>query len=184
MLLLCSRLSKASATLKEIMATENYHTPELFARQFRDVIRVGLNWERFFEESWPIEPVILSTHADLERCFLPWYIDKGGEEVAYDDPEAAPMRLTDVPKIKGILNDERQEDIHDKVTRFRDGHGIIEFSAPTYSLPDSQYFVLDRNHRLSALTMVSVPFEVTLWNVRGPLDSDCLLDLIHWERKS
>jgi hypothetical protein len=26
----------------------------------------------------------------------------------------------------------------------------------------------------------SVPFEVTLWNVRGPLDPSCLLDLIHW----
>jgi hypothetical protein len=165
------------------MSERQCHTPELFAKKFRDSIRVGLNWERFFRESWPIKSVVLESHADLERCFMPWYIGKAGEEVTYDDVEAAPMRLTDVPKIKGILSDERQSDIHEKVTLFREGHGVIEFAAPTYALPDDQYFVLDRNHRLSALTMVSVPFRVTLCNVRGPLDPNCLLDLIHWQQK-
>jgi hypothetical protein len=159
-------------------------TPPGFAATFRDSIRVGLNWDRLFAERWPIKSIELTSAADLERCFMPWYIGKTGEEVAYDDPDAAPMRLTDVPKIKGILNDERQSDIHEKVSLFRDGHGMIEFSAPTYALPDDQYFVLDRNHRLSALTMVSVPFKVTLWNVYGPLDPDCLLDLVHWTKKT
>jgi hypothetical protein len=166
------------------MSTGKLLTPESFAARFRDDIRVGFNWDRFLDESWPIELVTLNSPSALSRCFMPWYIGKTGDEVAYDDPEAAPMSLDDVPKVKGILNDERLADIREYVNSFKNYPGVIEFAVPTYALPDNQYFVLDRNHRLSALTLVSVPFEVTVWNVCGPLDPDCLLDLIHWQRKS
>jgi hypothetical protein len=114
---------------------------------------------------------------------MPWYIGIKGDEVAYDDPGAVPMSLTDVLKAMKILNDERQADIQQYVDFYRGQDGVIEFAAPTYALPDNRYFVLDGNHRLSALTFVSVPFVVTLWNVCGPLDKDCLLDLVHWHPK-
>ncbi len=165
------------------MSTAVQLTPESFEEKFRDSIRVGLNWDRFFKEEWPVEIVTLSSYSDLGRCYIPWYVGKSGEEVNYDHEEAAPMNLSDVPKVAAILNDERQGDIHQFADSFRNEHGTVQFCAPTYALPDDQYFVLDRNHRLSALTLVSVPFLVTLWNVRGPLDSDCLLDLIHWVPK-
>lgn len=155
-------------------------TPIEFDRAFRDVIRIGFNWDRFLEEKWPIEFVTLDSHDALARCFMPWYIGAKGEEVAYDYPDAVPMRLTDVPKAMELLNEERRGDIQQYVDTFRDQKGKIQFSAPTYALPDNQHFILDRNHRLSALTLNSVPFEVTLCNVRGPLESEGLLDLIHW----
>jgi hypothetical protein len=159
-------------------------TPQVFSSTFREVIRVGFNWDRFFAESWPVKEVKLASLDDLARCFMPWYIGKSGQEVAYDDAEAVPMRLTDVPKAVKLLNDERRGDLQEYIEMHRRQDGTVEFIAPTYSLPDSQYFLLDRNHRLSALTLESVPFEVTLWNVCGPLDSDCLLDLVHWTKRA
>ena len=162
------------------MAASQIPTPITFAEKFREVIRVGFNWDRFFEEKWPIELVTLDSKSALARCFMPWYIGAKGDEVAYDAPDAVPMSLIDVPKAKWILNEERQADIHEYVESVRDQEGVVRFVAPTYALPDNQYFILDKNHRLAALTLNSGPFEVTLWNVRGPLDPDCLLDLIHW----
>jgi hypothetical protein len=155
-------------------------TPKQFEDRFINVIRVGFNWDRFLEEQWPVELVHLTNSEDLHRCFMPWYIGPNGEEVAYDDPNAAPLRLTDVPKSMHILSEERKADVIEKVEEFRQERDIITFSAPTYALPDNQYFVLDRNHRLSALTLNPVSFDVTLWNVRGPLESDSLLDLEYW----
>jgi hypothetical protein len=156
-------------------------TAEVFRSTFEEVIRVGLNWDRFIDERWPIEEVTIESNDDLERCFMPWFIGKGGEEVAYDHPEAVPMRLVDVPKADKLLNDERREDIRKYVDEYKRHASDIEFIAPTYALPDDQYFLLDRNHRLSALTFAPVKFRVTLWNIRGPLDKDGLLDLIHWD---
>lgn len=151
-----------------------------FADRFRDAIRVGFNWKRFFAEKWPIEIVRLNAVPQLSRCFIPWYIGPKGDEVAYDDPIATPMRLSDVPKSIHLLNEERRQDIFDYVDRVKKEQSVVRFAVPTYALPDDQHFVLDRNHRLSALTLEPVPFEVSLWNVRGPLESDGLLDLIHW----
>jgi hypothetical protein len=155
-------------------------TPDEFARRFRDAIRVGFNWDRFFAESWPVDAVRLASPAELKRCFTPWYIGPTGDEVAYDDPAAKPMCLSDVPKAVELLSDERKADIFGYVDALKAEPPPVRFVAPTYALPDGQHFILDRNHRLSALAVHPVPFEVTLWNVRGPLEPDGLLDLIHW----
>lgn len=151
-----------------------------FTRTFREAIRVGFNWDRFFAEEWPIELVSVDAHPELGRCYMPWYVGAEGNEVAYHDPTAVPISLSDVPKNMPIFNEERRVDIQQYSDSFRHQTGLIKFEAPTYALPDNRYFILDRNHRLAALTLNSVPFEVTLWNVRGPLDPICLLDLIHW----
>lgn len=158
-------------------------TPSDFEQTFREVIRVGFNWERFFAEGWPVELITLNVQEELSRCFMPWYIGPDGSEVAYDDPGAVPMNLLDVPKAMALLNHERRLGIQQYVDSFRDSKDVIEFAAPTYSLPNQQHFILDRNHRLSALTVHPVRFKVTLWNVCGPLESECLLDLNHWTSK-
>lgn len=164
------------------MAAGQSPTPEKFAEDFRDAIRVGFNWDRFLAEQWPIERVILDSPEMLGQCFTPWYIGTVGHEVPYDAAEAVPMSLRDVPKAAGILCAERRADIQGYVDKFRAESGTIRFAAPTYALPDGGYFVLDRNHRLSALTLCAQPFEVELWNVRGPHETECLLDLTHWLR--
>jgi hypothetical protein len=155
-------------------------TPEKFEEKFRESIRVGLNWDRFLAERWPIERVVLGSENDLGRCFTPWYVGKGGEELAYDHPHAVPMSLSDVPKAFAILNDERKSEIQEKIDTLRGGPSPVRFIVPTYALPDERYFVLDKNHRLSALALSGKPFEAELWNVRGPFEKECLLDLDFW----
>jgi hypothetical protein len=157
-------------------------TPASFAERFRSVIRIGLNWDRFAKDRWPVKVVTLNSPEDLGRFFMPWYIGPDGKEVAYDDVHAVPLNLRDVPKAMKLLNEERRGDIEQYVDKFRKQNSLIEFMAPTYSLPNNQYFILDRNHRLSALAIHPFPFQVTLWNVVGPLDHTCLLDLLHWTR--
>ena len=165
------------------MSSRASPTPAQFADKFKEHIRVGLNWDRFLAERWPIERVTLNDRESLGRCFMPWYVGKVGEDAAYDDTAAAPMSVKDVPKATEILNEERREGIEEKIDDFLDEQGVIRFTAPSYGLPDGGHFILDRNHRLSALAMSSLPFEVELWNVRGPFEEDCLLDLNHWLRK-
>ena len=162
------------------MAERPSPTPEEFEEKFRESIRVGFNWDRFLAERWPIERVVLVSENDLGRCFTPWYVGKGAEELPYDHPHAVPMSLSDVPKAFAILSDERKADIQEKIDNFRGGPSPVRFIAPTYALPDDRYFVLDKNHRLSALALSGKPFEAELWNVRGPFEKECLLDLDFW----
>jgi len=164
------------------MTARSPQTPSTaaFAAKFRDAIRVGFQWDRFFAENWPVELVTIETREALGRCYMPWYIGVAGEEVAYDHPEAAPMSLADVPKAVTLLNAERRADISKYVDEFRAANGVVEFEAPTYAMSGDRYFILDCNHRLSALALSAEPFRVMLWNVCGPQDSGGLLDLIHF----
>jgi hypothetical protein len=155
-------------------------TPAAFAKQYREVVRVGFNWNRFILESWPVREVVITEQSDLRRCFMPWYIDADGKEVAYDDELAVPMCVRDVPHAMKLLNKERHHDIQQYVEEFQLHPDNIQFAAPTFALPDDQYFVLDRNHRLSALAVQPVHFKVVLWNVHGPFEKDALLDLHYW----
>lgn len=162
------------------MQKEIAPTPEEFETTFRESIRVGFNWDRFLKEKWPIERVILKSPNDFDRCFTPWYVGKSAEELPYDHPHAVPMSLTDVPKAFSILSEERQADIQQKIQQLRSGPSQAKFTVPTYALPGDTFFVLDKNHRLSSLAISGVPFEVELWNVRGPTEKECLLDLDFW----
>jgi hypothetical protein len=160
----------------------NSPTPTKFAEKFRDEIRVGFNWERFLAEKWPIERVVIDSKSELNRCFTPWYIGNVGDQVAYDDPDSAPMSLADVPKAMELLSDSRKAHILEKIAEFCAEPGEVRFTAATYGLPDGGYFIMDRNHRLSALSMCEKPFQVELWNVKGPFEKECLMDLDFWLR--
>ena len=162
------------------MTSSNIPTPVEFERRFRDVIRVGFNWDRFLREQWPVEIVKLDSASDLARCFTPWYVGKFSEELPYDHPHAVPMSLSDVPKAFMILSEERRTDIQAKIDQIRNRTGTVRFIAPTYSLPNDNYFVLDKNHSLSSIALSGNAFEVELWNVRGPFEKDSLLDLEFW----
>ena len=63
------------------------------------------------------------------------------------------------------------------VKAFKDGSKGSTFQIPAYFVSQSQSVVLDGNHRLAALMLTSVPFCVHVYEVLGPSDPSCLLDL-------
>src|SRR5215208_1103151 len=111
------------------MSVRSAPTPEEFEQRFRDDIRVGFNWDRFLAERWLIELVTLVSHPDLGRCYAPWYVGAGADEVSYDDPQAVPMCMHDIPKAFEILGDEHKAAIQEKVDKLRDATGLIRFTA-------------------------------------------------------
>ena len=159
---------------------------QAFASEFRHTnnqrgIQVCFNWARFLSERWPIELVRLYNIAELSRCFLPWYLGPAGREVQYADQCAKPISLPELPSAFASLRHDHQTGIQDYVRKFQASSGPICFAAPTYLLPGNRYLGMDGNHRLAALMLANRTFEVTLCNVRGPLEANCLLDLIHWQ---
>jgi hypothetical protein len=150
-----------------------------FEATFRPVIRVGFNWNRFLNERWPITVVRVVDRRTLGGSVLPWYLGSAGQEVPYDAPDADPIYLAQIPAVVASLNNARQSGIQEYVERFR-AQPAIEFSVPSYDLGSARQLALDGNHRLSALLLTEVPFTVTFFSVHGPMEPNCLLDLIHW----
>jgi hypothetical protein len=154
-------------------------TPEDYATEYRAVIRVGFNWNRFHKERWPIAAAQVVDRQMLGNSILPWYLGRTGQEVVYDAADATPIHLAQIPVVLASLNEQRQAGIQKYVYQFR-SQPSVKFSVPSYDLGNSRQLALDGNHRLSALLLTDVPFTVTFWSVRGPMEADCLLDLIHW----
>jgi hypothetical protein len=164
------------------MASGQPNTPPAFADAFRQGIRVGFKWDRFLADNWPVRSARLTTPDGLRQCLLPWYLGGSGREVAYNEPDAKPLRLSSIPQVLDSLKADRQARIQRFVAQFKLATAPVEFSVPAYSLASDGYLVLDGNHRLSALTLSSVPFAISLWSVCGPLEDDCLPDLVHWSK--
>jgi hypothetical protein len=144
-------------------------------------ITVNFNWPRFLAQGWPIRLETRTVLADLERCFLPWYLGQAGVEVNYDAPDAKPLRLSDVASRLAALRANRQSGIRAKEAEMRSDSGLATFATPVYALPHGEFIAMDRCHRLSALMLAKQPFSVTLCVVEGPLDPACLNDLKHWQ---
>jgi hypothetical protein len=157
-------------------------TPENFATVFGSTIRVCFNWNRFFSERWPVAPIRVTTIDELGACVLPWYLGSSRGEVLYTQPDAIPLELSRLPQALNSLNQKRQAGIQNYVAKFKEMATTVEFPVPAYTLSDNRHLVLDGNHRLSALMLCSVPFIVTLWSIRGPLEANCLPDLVHWRK--
>ena len=115
----------------------------------------------------------------LGNSILPWYLGRTGQEVVCDAADATPIRLAQIPVVLASLNEKRQAGIQEYVYQFRQ-QPSVKFSVPSYDLGNNRQLSLDGNHRLSALLLTDVPFTVTFWSVRGPMEADCLPDLIHW----
>jgi hypothetical protein len=117
---------------------------------------------------------------ELSSFYLPWYLGPKGEEVRYDNRQARPVRLSDVPLSLNGLKPERRDLIGRLAALFEQSRPPIQLVAAAYALPSDEYLILDGNHRLAALATSNVPFRAVLFVVHGPADPSALPDLIHW----
>lgn len=80
---------------------------------------------------------------------------------------------------KDALWPKKRAVIEDLAEVFRDATAPIALALPAYALPRKRAVLLDGCHRLSGVALADVPFDLTLFRVRGPVDPDCLPDLKH-----
>lgn len=159
---------------------KNYLYRDRFVEKFGTEIRVLFNWNRFQKEWWPVKAIEIADLKTLKKCFVPWYLGISGEEVNYDDPTATPIVLSNIPTLLPKLRPDHRDGIIRYLNMFRNSSTPIQFDAAAYSVSQDQYLLLDGSHRSSALMLSTSDFSMSLHVVYGPLEKDCLPDLIHW----
>jgi hypothetical protein len=152
-------------------------TPHEFDTKYRSLVGVRFNWERFLAEGWPVVRRVFSAPQDFSSSFAPWYLGTRRAEVAFNAPDATPVRFGDIPRVLPQLSPIHQLGILSYVEIFRHHANGVTVSAPAYVLPNGRFVALDGNHRLAALVLVDKPCRVEVDEVGGPLDAGCLADL-------
>ena len=66
------------------------------------------------------------------------------------------------------------EDLADALLETKD---TARLTLPAYALPRQRAVLLDGCPRPAGVALANVPFDLTPFRVRGPLDADCLPDL-------
>jgi hypothetical protein len=142
--------------------------------QFRDDIRVQLDWERLVRERWPIRVESLTK---LDGWFTPWYVDSNGQPSGWQATGARPLSIAEWRQAG--------DDHAEKIEAIRQSHGDGPTPALTviaWALPDGQRVVLDGNHRLAASSRddATAGPAIAAIVVEGPVDEGVLPDLRHW----
>jgi hypothetical protein len=155
----------------------------LFEFFFKPHVRVLLNWKLLAENQ---SSVIMFATRDLDlisQWYAPWHINSSRQEANYDDVDARPIRLNELRNLLPVFNKERQEKIKRLSEELRAFSPPVQVMVPTYSLRDNSQFILDNNHRLSALILEKIPFRLMVFSIQGLLDRSFLPDLRQWEHK-
>ena len=125
-------------------------TPEEFIAEFGSVITVCLNWQSFLAERWPVSVRDLRDRSDLNKFFVPWYLDGPGQFIQNATPSNPPLQVCTIPGRLATLPNLQKTGIERYAQQFRQATDPISFRIPAYTLPRGRFFALDCNHRLSA----------------------------------
>ena len=150
-----------------------------YAREFPE-ITVGLNWDRFASEGWPVHHRIVTDREELLEYFTFFRCSLGRIMPRFFHWLASrQMRIRDVLKHVGRIPDEHRASLDYFADNWRDGTGPIEMSLPTYRIGESDHFILDGNHRACALALSDRPFRLDLFSIEGPMDRQALVDAVN-----
>lgn len=153
---------------------------DLFMQYFGGDVRVLLNWGCLGAKARRLEGFVLTQYEQLESVYLPWYTGAGGE-VPFDSPSAVPICLSCIPSALSLLKEQRQSKIRALSSKFNLLESPVQLTVPLYSLGTGKYLLLDRCHRMAALSLSKGSFKVLAFAVTGPIDTDVLPDLLHWK---
>ncbi len=152
---------------------------DFFKTVFEQNITVLLNWDALSHSRAQarVNVKLLTSREELENLYTPWHLNAQQQEVGYDGTTDAPLKISQVQTSLSSLNPKRQKAITELAQSFSQYTKAVEFYVPLYKFSESQYFVLDANHKLSALYMSAVPFKIIAFVVEAPATTDILQDL-------
>ena len=157
-----------------------HEAKEEFIGRFYNKIHVIFNWERFKNEDWPIDIILLENNIDVNKWYTPWYVDLNGIEANYNAPNAIPLSINGVLCSEHIMN-KRNKKVSQILMECKRLAQPIKFDIPAYELGNGKYLVLDGNHRIIALLKHGLRFVVQAFVLRGPIDEGIVADLLHWK---
>lgn len=155
----------------------NQITMNLFKSIFQKNITVMLDWQKLEASDYEIEVMLFEDKEVIKNFYTPWHINDSHQEVGYDGTIHKPLSLRDVKGAFNDLNAKRQQSIKALATSFSAYTKPVELYVPLYKYSDNDYFILDANHKLSALMLTDTAFKIVAFVVKAPAQKGILQDL-------
>lgn len=155
----------------------NQISMDLFKGIFQKNITVMLDWDRLIESDSQISVIHFTNKLEIESFYTPWHLNDQNQEIGYDGTSSKPLKLSEIELSLNYLNAKRFASISALVASFNQYNKPVEIYAPLYKFSDSEYFIMDANHKLSALMMADVPFSLVAFVIEAPQDKQILNDL-------
>ncbi len=154
-------------------------TAAQYAKRFPD-IGVGLNWDRFRAEAWPVQRRLLTDRDELLTYYTFFRRSLGRVMPHFLHWLASrQMRVAEVLRDYDRIPAEHRETIDHFFNIWAEGAGPLEMELPTYRFGGNQHFIVDGNHRACAIALSQKPFRITLFSIDGPVERDALVDVVH-----
>jgi len=142
-----------------------------------------VQWDICRRDCWPDKKISLD-QSDWKRIYTAWYLNDEEQQVHCDAPNAHPLRVVDAAARIDLLCKNHREKIISMASTFTPETSLPLVCLPAIELPNDQYFLLDGNHRVTALLSSKYEYPVDLWSLKPPMDRSVLPDLIHWENQT
>jgi hypothetical protein len=160
-----------------------FHRTGMTAAEFGEhfpEITVGLNWQRFQDEAWPVQRQVLTDRDEL-LGFYTFFRRSLGRVMPHFLHWVASrqMAIADVLRNIDRIPAEHRQVIDHFVALWADGSGPIELKLPTYRFGQNKHFIVDGNHRACAVALSQRPFRLELYSIDGPVERDALVDVVH-----
>ena len=164
-------MTQAMLQPAEITATEY--------RQLFPEIEAGLNWERFAAERWPVEYRVVTERDELLQFFTFFRSSLGRVMPHFLHWLASrQMRMGEVLRHIEQLPPRDRATIEHFRGQWQGGSEPIALQLPTYQFGGGEHFLLDCNHRATAIALSGRPFRIELFSVTGPRERDALVDSV------
>ena len=154
---------------------------KVFIQFFKPHIRVLFNWTLLNKNNWNIELQAVSSLKTISSWYMPWNVDENKNLIDYKLPNAKPIRVKDVPEMLPKFSKERQNFINFLSEQFKNSHFPINFVVPAYNLGGNKRLLLDGNHKMSALVLSQVSFNIMIFTIIAPVNKSIIPELRHWE---
>jgi len=148
---------------------------ESFRARFPEIM-VAVNWKRFRADSWLVRQFRTTSPADMLDLFTCYRLSFGRVNGHF-----LHWLFSRNMTVRDVLKRYRRVPQKDRriIEHFADLYGKerqVRLELPTLDLPGQRQFLADGNHRVVALALADVPFELDLFAIQAPPTTDSFID--------